>query len=383
MDVKALAKDIKKGISSDSVLYIFIFVYLLVIVNLTISSPDSLYKSYVFYGAIIVAPIIFSIIYGIRNFKTDFSTTLLVNKRLFGLIFSFLLIIGVISAFDLEITSYLSTFLMWSMVGFAAVLMVKIFESYVYSLDGWSGIIMRLIFFIPCLLSDLFDFIVGEFAASPLVVYVILGLELTLFAFYKLYPYIMKNMDTGIKLFPDNVINIKEQISLLKTETKLKSLSSYNTEYENSRTKDKAFWFWVYVVDMPSNVHPYNEETYIFRINNESGEKQRNSVTYKNGLCRVYLGSDTFVEFKIPTQKWVNIVLQDQLRQYDVFMNGTLVATKQYYNRVQPKPTDYIVLGQNDGIQGGITNVKYFPYFLGKPAIERFYEEYKDTDPPI
>jgi hypothetical protein len=67
---------------------------------------------------------------------------------------------------------------------FGLVIFGRVLKDVAYSVEGWLGIALRIIFFIPCMLSDLFNYIVGEFSKSPFVVYVLLAIEGLLILLY-------------------------------------------------------------------------------------------------------------------------------------------------------------------------------------------------------
>ena len=53
--------------------------------------------------------------------------------------------------------SFMSNIIVISIVIFAIMIFAKVFKDIAYSIEGMPGIIMRVLFFIPCMLADFFD----------------------------------------------------------------------------------------------------------------------------------------------------------------------------------------------------------------------------------
>ena len=66
-------------------------------------------------------------------------------------------------------------------------------------------------------------------------------------------------------------------------------------------------------------------------------------------------------EFKITLQKWVHFVITYDSETVDIFVNGELVKSMpRVAESVIFKPTDNAVVGQKDGLFGGVCNIQYF-----------------------
>ena len=65
----------------------------------------------------------------------------------------------------------------------------------------------------------------------------------------------------------------------------------------------------------------------------------------------------------------------------DIFLNGELVKSS---IEVVPYYTyDNLVIGENDGIKGGICNIVYFKRALNSPEIYLLYNLVKNNTPPV
>ena len=65
----------------------------------------------------------------------------------------------------------------------------------------------------------------------------------------------------------------------------------------------------------------------------------------------------------------------------DVFINGVLEGS--YKQEIQLMEDREILIGQDEGISGGICNILYFPSAMQKSQIEFSYNALKFKNPPI
>jgi hypothetical protein len=80
-------------------------------------------------------------------------------------------------------------------------------------------------------------------------------------------------------------------------------------------------------------------------------------------------------------QKWNNIVINYDLGVLDIFVNSKLVGT--WKNIVSYQSSKKIILGEFDGIAGGICNVMYYPSAINLFQIKKHYELLKKKSPPL
>ena len=66
-------------------------------------------------------------------------------------------------------------------------LLFRTLKGVIYSIEGWLGILGRIVFFIPCAISDFFFYLMGQFKKSPFVGYVLIAIEIVIILLYK-YP---------------------------------------------------------------------------------------------------------------------------------------------------------------------------------------------------
>ena len=348
--------------------------YLIMMSHFISQDPNVLYSETYFYSTIIILPIILGIGYFYKFGSFDRDAIL---KPLLVLIAFISVFYGIsrINISDTATTSIMFFFniIVYAIVIIALILFFKVSKNIVYSMEGTIGIIVRAIFFIPCMLSDLFTYIVGEFAKSPFVVYVLLAIEVALIFAYIYLPkyFAMFAQKAGTKILNMPVLLTKET-----------NVSSFAIKTQSS-TNQYAFSGWFYIVGMPKSQYPYNEEARIFELTDN-----HHKIMYdgSKNMCRVYYSNSPikFVEFKITLQKWVHFVISYSTNNIDIFINGVLKKTApRVNNAVLSTPTDVILVGQEKGLHGGICNILQYGRSLTNMEIQVLYELNKDVDPPI
>ncbi len=268
----------------------------------------------------------------------------------------------------------------------------------IYSLEGWLGVIGRIVFFIPCAISDFFFYIIGQITKTPFVVYVLIAIEIALILLYKFVPELFK------KFRQSSATELLKTPTLLKKETKLESynklliekinaipsndlLSNKLSVTINSTDRKFSLSMWFYVVGMPPNEYPYNEEANIFKIGDDAIGNYHPKIVYdgSKNVCKVYYSKEPtdVTEFKITLQKWVHFVITYDSDVIDIFVNGELVkSVPRTHDSVVFAPTDNAVVGQKDGLFGGVCNVLYFGRPITKREIAMNYDLNKGLDPP-
>ena len=80
-------------------------------------------------------------------------------------------------------------------------------------------------------------------------------------------------------------------------------------------------------------------------------------------------------------QKWNNIVINYNLGIVEIFVNSKLQVSNDV---ILPYiKSDKIVIGEKNGISGGICNVVYYPTKLTNTEISLLYNSLKLRNPPI
>jgi hypothetical protein len=250
------------------------------------------------------------------------------------------------------------------------------------------SLLKNIIFYVPCLFIDIIDFIKSEYQITTKTVWIVLIIEIILVILYFILPTLFHSIMThdGIQLLDECVyLNNKKSLGTYETLHKIKDkVVATPDDIENSKFKyTYALSAWYYINPQPPNTSPaYTKFTTIL----DYGKKpliQFNSL--KNTLriqCETSKGNlKTLYETKdIKYQKWNNIVVNYDAGTMDVFINGLLVSSTP---EIAPYMTyENVIVGQENGIQGGICNVVYYKHILSAGKINTVYKLLRNKSTP-
>ena len=254
--------------------------------------------------------------------------------------------------------------------------------------DYLFNIFIEILFYIPCLLNNIFDFIYRFFLfllsneqkefyffkqsdkVSIGIILIILGLVVGYMSVQKGNNQLMTQ---GGEVMVNNPIYLNKEYYLGTFET-LNPNSDYKYNYSIS--------FWIYLHSNPSNNSDqfykilsyankpsflYNPKQHIFKITSDiSGGETPDEI---------------YINKEMDYQKWTNIIMNVNDGITDIFLNNTLVASKS--GAIPFYSIDALMTGENGGISGGICNVLYFdkPLTFGKMFI--LYNSAKMKNRPV
>ena len=143
---------------------------------------------------------------------------------------------------------------------------------------------------------------------------------------------------------------------------------------------------WVNLHAQPPNKNPsYNKYTTIINYSNNpkiSYNMKENKL--KIEILRNGSTANMFTIFDknvLKMQKWNNIVINYNLGIVEIFVNSKLQVSNDV---ILPYiKSDKIVIGEENGISGGICNVVYYPTKLTNTEISLLYNSLKLRNPPI
>jgi hypothetical protein len=364
---------------------IAIAIYLIVLSTFITKDMNELYSKKYLYTMSILIPVLIGFGYLI------FSYSVISDRKEFGrfaaitvLLFLVIYIYNYFKVSDAVISSasFMSNIIVISIVIFAIIIFAKVFKDIAYSVEGMPGIIMRMLFFIPCMLADFFDFLMGQITASPFVVYVLIAIEILLILAYYYMPKLVQMYaeKEGYKILVKPEF-LKNEIRLI-SYSELMAAEKIPITSEPKIKNEYAFSMWFYLVRLPQNHSPYNKDANIFEFVN-----QHPKITYngKDNLCKVQIShvpADNRT-FKIAMQKWTHCVVSYSVNNVDIFIDGELIATAPRTMNDQTEISDYVVIGQDAGMHGGICNIVHYNRSLLKMEIDQLYSINKDADPPI
>lgn len=377
-----------------NVIFIAVAVYLLMVFSLMTNNPDVLYSKQYFYLSIIIIPLV---AVGIWFYTRFIATTASVPSRyefIFAAIMLGLIALGIylyISK-DVSILEIKSAFTIFRFLEALIVLVILaiVFRTTIKKIDtsesaGWSGFFIQMIFYIPCLIGDLIEYLIGEVKATPKVVFSLFIVEILLILSYLYLPKILSASMTknGIVLVKDPTpINMKKS---LKTYMDLTSTSTQSNDLLKTQLIIKntfALSGWVYIVSQPPNQYPYNDEATIFEFTTLHPRLVFNG---KTNMFKAYFNEAQNYEFEMPLQKWNYVVFNYDKMSIDLFVNGQLAHTvKRNVSKDDNfKTNDLVYIGQERGLSGGVCNLMYSTTPLIGQDIKQNYDYNKYNEPPI
>lgn len=384
---------IYNGISScaKTNLYAIAFaVYLLVIFFYMTNKPDILYSEQYFYFSIIIIPFVALCFWIYKNFIdiqnatiSSYSFLFIVSMLLLVCVGIYLYISGEVSILEIR-AAFTSFRVIEALIAF--VILAIIFKTMIKKIDttdsgGWSGFFVQLLFYIPCLISDFVEYLLGEFKSTPNVVFSLFIIEIILILLYIYLPKlatasIMKNGTIIVK--DPTPINVKKPF---KTYVDLTNTDSKKNNSQQIIKNTFAISGWVYIVSQPPNKYPYNEEATIFEFTTQHPRLVFNG---KTNTFKAYLNETQSHEFAMPLQKWNNVVFNYDRFNIDLFVNGELIhSAKRNLKDDNFQVNDLIYIGQDRGLSGGVCNLFYSTTPLIGEDIKHNYNYNKYNEPPV
>ena len=337
---------------------------------------------YLFGGKIIqsIIPIIQSIIQSFTSILDNFknitsSKTVLLGLLGIGVMYGLFQISSTNIGF--QTLQYASIIVSILIVFVALSLLYKINQTAIYNMTGIQGFIVNFILFIPCLITDFIEYLYGEFATTPKIVYILFVIELILILLYLYLPKIMKQMN---ERFGKVIVDKPERINLRKDATNYIDMQSTDVFGLSSKLavnvrKKFAISMWVYIVHMPTNHIPYNKQATILDFASHprivyDGSKQKFGIYYSGSKID---------RFDAPLEKWNHIFVNYDKDTVDMYLNGELKTTIPREEHTGGFFVgDILTIGQDNGLQGGIAKVVYYERPLLIHEIRNVYNYNKD-----
>lgn len=223
-------------------------------------------------------------------------------------------------------------------------------------------------FVLSCMIVEKFGSIFTNIKETPRFInYIFMG-EVILIALYFLLPKLTSKLHS------------KNSTELLKGPVYLdnkKIIGTYeNLKHDEGFNYNYGLSFYAYLNETePSASVSANLDTNILNY----GSKPRITYNVKEQTLRVFMLNGekqeeevVYSTTKIPLQKWNNFVLNYNSGTLDVFVNGSLVATRN--NLVPYMNLDNVISGESNGLRGGIKDVKYYNKPLTKFQINMLQE---------
>jgi hypothetical protein len=265
-----LASDDPKAFTKNLMTYIIFIIIPVVAVFalMTVLAYSSVVTAYVIFGGIVVAGLFAAGAYFLQSSLSKY----IFNKYLLYVVVAAIFLVGL---------SILAT----------------LFSGTLRKLTGWTGFVINLLFYIPCLLRDAIHGAIQEYQTFSSTLVILFVLEVV---FLMMYFFLIPFVKT--KMFPPSIQLINEPV-MLNTSLPLKTPSDLSGNYSIS--------MWVYLNPGPKSKPGYAVETPIFSFLDASGNRHV-QVSYSNleqgnNDHILYVGDQSF-PMTLPLQKWNNIV---------------------------------------------------------------------------
>lgn len=265
------------------------------------------------------------------------------------------------------------------------------------------SLLYHFIFLIPCYIFEGSAFLYNTIKTTKLYIFRIFVMVLLFITAWFMIPYLERKINyNGIPLLVKPAYTNKQ--SILKPPSTASTSNSSNTfaslhtflspkgSTTTSQTtpqttpqtthKDVPYRYalscWVFIDNQGGNTSSTSDVlTPLLSYGNKTAILYNSStnvfqITTKKGIDgkEVIYSSST-----IPIQKWNNIIINYDSGTVDVFINKELVATK---NDIIPFVThDTVIVGHDNGVNGGIRNVTYYTAPLNKVQIDWAYSSEK------
>ena len=260
--------------------------------------------------------------------------------------------------------------------------------------NSFFDLIINIVFFIPCLLSNtinfFYDFFTEQYKLTTSSAIMLLIISILLLVVYFSVPLILDKLYLqGGKLLVNQPVYLSNSYVLGNYET-LNGSDKFDYQYSIS--------FWFYLNSVPPNTNPsytkytsllnfgekpnvlYNAVNNSLMITMQQSGLQKNTTNKlidfdENGNRIVYKQKNVLL------QKWNNIIINYNGGILDIFLNGELVKSN---IEVVPYYTlDNLTIGEDNGINGSICNLVYFNKPLTSYNIYYLYNMVKNKNPPV
>lgn len=324
-------------------------------------------------------------------------------------VFSIIAIISIIIYIIVTITSstasivyYIFGFVAFIAIIFGLALFFYIFSNYLKSQTGWIGFFIYFLFYIPCLAIAFVKYIINEFKMTSNPALILFFIELILLLTYIVLPKIIMHISNkeGVPILEGSVFLNKENTYAIDTTIPDQYDLQIAGNVNNTQIRNYSLSMWTYLNAYSKNNIPYNTETSIF----DYGDRKP-KITYYNSddqseqrdIYRIYFTNNTalnedndmtnnfkpYYELKLPSQRWNNLVFNYSSTHADLFVNGNLERTFKFNQKLpEYSSSDVFKTGSNNGLDGAISNIRYYPKTISKHRITSMYNIFMKKTPP-
>jgi len=242
---------------------------------------------------------------------------------------------------------------------------------------SWIKLIMNTFTYIPCLLLTLTDYIKEQYQLTTQPIVILLLCEILLIALYFIFPWIMEKI---LLHNTSQLLNEPENLNIEKNLGTFKDVNFVDDQFQYHY----ALSSWIYLNSNPPETNPnYDEYTSLLNV----GDRPNIEFNVLKNKLRIKMKTEGKNEkiiyetrdFKM--QKWNNILINYDGSTLDIFINNELVSSTPEI--IPYNDNTMITSGTNNGLYGGICNVRYFNDNINRGKINWIYNSVKTFNPPI
>ena len=361
------------------------------------SASTTNFYFYLFMASVIIIPSLFFIYAGGKQTSKNILQSAFV-MIIIGLIIGMTVYFySTLNAEQVATMSYVMFGLLFLGLITALAIIFYFFSNALKRTEGIPGLIINIIFYLPCLMIDIVNYIRKEFDDTTHTVYYLFVIEILIVLGYLYIPSLINKLifRNGVKLLSDSLFLDNEHIIAGSENVKKISPSVFNVTDPEYR-KNYSLSMWIYLNDQPMNYNGYAKETNIFNYadgapkityqyedKEDEDENEKVNVYFTNNN---ELSSELNLKMsvKVRKQKWNHFVINYNNNYADLFINGRLEnsVSLSSYTPVY-SPADTIKIGSVDGLDGALANVTYYPNVMTKTQIANQYTLLRNKKPPV
>jgi hypothetical protein len=310
--------------------------------------------------------------------------------------------------------------LMMSWTVFASIALVALAFIYGYVVSemrrwkGWPGFIAQVLFFLPCILHDLWAALMQELNLTSWSIYLAILLEVVLIVVYFYLPQITQSVmgtdQSQAIILANEPIRLRGQTPTSGSYQQLASSPQLFNPINGTYRQNYAISMWIYINANTQQMSGYETESQLFSYGfvDQAGVQQVKPMIryYGGGTSADSLADRNKIIFyftryppktleernqwshdvELLPQRWNYVVINYSNNEANLFMNGQIEYTCRLHDALPTYgPLDTISAGdpQGPGVHGGLCNVVYYKHTLTPEQIAFSYNLMKDRDPPL
>ena len=242
--------------------------------------------------------------------------------------------------------------------------LLNVFSNHLMRIGGLPGILIRFLFFIPCLIRDGVELFMKDFATTNRVTIALLAMDLFLIVGYLLmkfvFAYVPHVLHAGINLQKDPVF----------LDTGVHPIAS---QLQVSTTLNSNYSLGMWIILNAQNLRQTQPDTNIFTYDTHVLLQFGYDPTSKQFVYKLVMKNKETYLFRLPYQRWNYFVFTLNNNHMDLFLNGQLHKSFVIDDTDTYKTSDLFAIGDTNPLQGSVANVIYYPTPLTASAIANLY----------